>query len=59
MITETDIPKTLKNFGVEYCLQGVFDDLEEMKKNRENWEKIGHGSMVKKSNRLYVTRFRK
>ncbi len=58
MTTETGIPKTLNAFGLEWCLQGEFSDLEEMKANKANWQRIGHKAMVKKKNRLYVTRFR-
>lgn len=50
-------PKTLKAFGKEYCLQGIFTDLAEMEQTKANWLKIGHKAMVKKGNVLYVTRF--
>ncbi len=56
--TETVIPTTLKSFGLEWCLQGEFSDLDEMNANKAKWVEIGHKAMVKKTNRLYVTRFR-
>ena len=54
---QRSIPTTLKNFGLEYCFQGIFTDPIEMEQVKARWQKIGHKAMVKNGTRLYVTRF--
>lgn len=51
------IPTNVKHFGIEYCFQGVFTSAAEMKANKAAWAKLGHKAIVKKKDRLYVTRF--
>ena len=48
----------LNAFGLEYCLQGTFEDPAQLAQAKSNWLKIGHKTMIKNKNVLYVTRFK-
>jgi hypothetical protein len=49
---------TLKRFGLEWCLQGLFENPEELATVKKNWQKNGHRAMIINKNILYVTRFK-
>lgn len=55
---ETTPKTTLFAFGKEYCLQGVYENAQQLAEVIAHWKLLGHGTMVKKTNILYVTRFK-